>query len=145
MAIFRFPGAFDPFSSLRYMQRELDRLFGKGMALGQQIGGGVYPPVNVYNGRDDMIVECEMSGVKREDVDISITGETLVIKGVKKAPAEDEVKYQRCERGSGDFSRTIVLPDRVDAEKVEASLVNGLLTVRLPKSEAARPKQISVQ
>ncbi|MCE5327070.1 MAG: Hsp20/alpha crystallin family protein [Planctomycetaceae bacterium] len=145
MAIFRFPGAFDPFNSFRYMQRELDRLFGKGMALAQQIGGGVYPPVNVYNGRDDMIVECEMSGVKREDIDISITGETLVIKGVKKAPTEDEVAYQRCERGSGDFSRTIVLPDRVDADKVDASLVNGLLTVRLPKSEAARPKQISVK
>jgi len=146
MAIFRFPGALDPFGSLRYMQREMDRLFGRAAAAAtQHIGGGVYPPVNVLNGSEEIIVECEVAGVPREEIDISITGETLVIKGTKAAPEESDVRYQRRERGSGDFSRTVVLPDKVDADRIEAHLVNGVLTVRLPKSEAAKPRQISVQ
>jgi len=147
MTLFRFPGSLDPFGHLQYMQRELDRLFGRGAGVThQRIGGGVYPPVNVLNGSDDIVVECEMAGVARDAIDISITGETLVVKGTKPAPASDQdVTYQRCERGSGDFSRTIVLPDRVDADKVEASLAGGILTVRLPKSEAAKPRKIAVE
>ena len=112
----------------------------------QQIGGGVYPAVNVLNGPDELVVQCEVAGVRPEDVDLSITGETLVIKGTKKPPPEDQERtYQRRERGFGDFARTIVLPDKVDAERVEAALDAGVLTVRLPKSEAARPKQIVVK
>ena len=147
MAIFRWPGNLDPFASLRYVQRELENLMGRGaFSGGQRIGGGVYPPVNVLSGPDDMVVQCEMPGVRREDIDISITGETLEIKGVKPAGVDEEkVDYQRRERGTGQFSRTIVLPDKVDPDRVEARLDAGLLTIRLPKSEAARPKQIAVK
>lgn len=145
--LFRWPSGFDPFTSLRQMQRDFERLFGRGLLGGaQRIGGGVYPPVNVLNGPDDMIIECEMAGVTRDDIDISITGETLVIKG-SKAPSADEekIRYQVRERGAGDFSRTIVLPDKVDADRIDAKLADGVLTVRLPKSEAAKPKQIEVK
>jgi len=145
--LFRWPSGFDPFTSLRHMQREFERLWGRGLLGAQQrIGGGVYPPVNVLNGPDDMIIECEMAGVKRDDIDISITGETLVIKGSKPPSADEEkVRYQVRERGAGDFSRTIVLPDKVDADRIDAKLADGVLTVRLPKSEAAKPKQIEVK
>ena len=145
MAIFRWPNNFDPLSGLRQMQRDLERLMGRGALEGQRVGGGVYPPVNVFNGTDDLVVQCELPGVKREDLDLSITAETLVIKGVKRPFAEeDKVTYQRRERGAGDFSRTIVLPDKVDADRISAALVNGVLTIRVPKSEAAKPKQIRV-
>ena len=146
MAIFRWPNGLDPFGTLRYMQRELERLAGRGVGgEGQRIGGGVYPPVNVFNGPDDMIVQCELAGVERKDVDISITGETLQIKGVKHAGNNEEnVRYHRRERGGGEFSRTIVLPDKVDVERIEANLRAGILTIRLPKSEAAKPRQIKV-
>jgi HSP20 family protein len=147
MAIFRWPSGWDPWVGLRVMQRELERLAGRGsLGEGRNIGGGVYPPVNVLNGPKDILVECDMAGVPREDVDLSITAETLVIKGVKKPPAEeDAVRYQRRERGCGDFNRTIVLPDRVDTERISASLTDGILTVRLPKSQAGTPRRIQVQ
>ncbi len=147
MAVFRWPSGWDPLAGLRVMQRELERLSRRGlMGEGRGIGGGEYPPINVLNGPDDIVVECEVAGVKREDIDLSITGETLIIKGVKKPPVDDEsIHYQRCERGSGDFSRTIILPDKVDAERISACLSAGILTVRLPKSEAGSPRQIEVK
>ncbi|MBN1554794.1 MAG: Hsp20/alpha crystallin family protein [Phycisphaerae bacterium] len=146
--LFRWPGNWDPFAGLRVMQRELERLSGRGgFGEGRNIGGGVYPPLNVYNGPTELVVECEVPGVKREDIDLSITGETLVVKGVKHPAGEsdEEIRYQRCERGSGEFSRTVVLPDKVEPEGISASLVDGILTVRLPKSQAAMPKKINVK
>lgn len=145
MTTFRWPGSLDPFAPLRVMARELDRLMGRQQEY-QQVGGGVYPPINVYSGSDDMVVQCELAGVKREDLDLSITGETLVIKGAKHSAAkDDEVRYERRERGVGEFSRTVVLPDRVEPSKVEANFKNGILTIRLPKAEAAKPRQIRVK
>jgi len=146
MATFRWP-AWDPFSGLRLLQREIERagrsVFGD---LQQAVGGGVYPPVNIFSGPDDMIVQCEMAGVAKEDVQLSITGETLSIRGLKKPPRDHEqYRYQRRERGLGEFDRTIVLPDKVDADRVEAKMEAGVLTVRLPKSEAAKPKQVQVK
>jgi HSP20 family protein len=146
--LFRWPGNWDPFAGLRVMQRELERLSGRGgFGEGRNIGGGVFPPVNVYNGSTELLVECEAPGVKRQDIDLSITGETLVVKGVKHPACnpEGDVRYQRCERGSGEFSRTIVLPDKIDPDRISASLVDGILTVRLPKSEAAMPRKIDVK
>jgi HSP20 family protein len=129
------------------MQRELERLVGRGpLTDGQRIGGGVYPSVNVLNGPREMVVQAELAGVRREDIDLSITGETLVITGNKKPLGDEEtIHYQRRERGSGEFSRTIVLPDAVEAEKVNATLSDGILTIRLPKAEAALPRQIEVK
>lgn len=146
MSIFRWP-QWDPLGGLRIMQRELERLTGRGLfGQGRQIGGGVYPPINVLNSPDEIVVQFELAGVAKEDVDLSITGETLVVKGVKKAPPDDDSRsYTRRERPCGEFSRTIVLPDKVDGDRIDANMDAGILTVRLPKSEAARPKQIKVK
>ncbi|MCK4602211.1 MAG: Hsp20/alpha crystallin family protein [Phycisphaerae bacterium] len=145
MAIFRWPGRWDPFASLRYMQREMERIVGGAFGQDQRIGGA-YPPVNVLNGPEELIVQCEVPGMQRDELNLSITGETLVIKGTKRSSADEEkVRFQIRERGSGDFSRTIVLPDKVEADRIEAELAAGILTVHLPKSEAAKPTQISVK
>lgn len=147
MAMFRWP-TLDPLGGLQLMQRELERMTGRRWGAsgeGRTIGGGVYPPVNVLNGPDDIQVECELAGVKREDLDISITGETLVIQGTKFTGTDEDVRYQRRERGCGGFTRTIILPDKVAADRIEAVLEAGILTICLPKSEAARPKQIQVK
>ena len=145
--LFRWPSGWDPFGTVRYMQREMERLMGRQRwGESHRVGGGTYPPVNVLNGPDDMVVQCEVAGVKREDLDLSITGETLVIKGTKHPPAADEaMRYQRRERGFGEFNRTIVLPDKVDLDKVEATVEAGILTVRLPKSEAAKTRKIEIK
>lgn len=148
MAMFRWREGWDPWAGLRLMQKELERLAGRGSE-GRSIGGGSYPPVNVLNGSSEIVVEAEVAGVRREDIDLSITGETLVIKGTKPASGQgmdpETLRFHRAERGSGDFSRTIVLPDKVDAEKIGAKLEAGMLTVRLPKSEEAQPRRIAVE
>lgn len=148
MPIFRWGTNFDPLVGFRVLQRELDRLleWPRNIGESQRVGGGNYPPVNIYNGDAELVVQAELAGVDPADLDISITGETLVIRGTKKSSADEAaVQFQRRERGSGEFSRTIILPDRVEADKVAAKMVNGVLFITLPKSEAARPRQVSVQ
>ena len=145
-SLFRWPDGWDPLGTLRQMQREMDRFLGRSAAAARRVGGGTYPPVNVFDGPADILVQCELAGVKREELDLSITGETLVIKGTKHPPADAEkLRFLRRERGYGQFQRTIVLPDRVDPDAVEAKLDAGILTIRLPKSEAVRPHQIEVK
>lgn len=139
-----FLSGLDPLARL---MREMERLgeFSPGRGDSRRVGGGSFPPLNVYNGEDEVVVVAEVAGVDPADLDVSITGETLVIKGAKKAPGDDLGRCQRREREFGQFGRTVILPDRVEAEKISAKLRDGMLTIRLPKSEAARPRQISVQ
>ena len=137
----------DPFEELDRMRRQMDRLFEglSGRLLGEP-GAGVFPLVNVTEGNDNYYVRAELPGVKGDDLDISVTGSSLSIAGERKIPPEDEnAKYHRRERDSGKFSRVVNLPAQVDTSKVEASCMDGVLTVLLPKSEAAKPKQISIK
>jgi len=100
----------------------------------------------VTEDKDNYYVRAELPGLKAEDLDISVTGDTLSISGERKLPAEDEkAKYHRREREAGRFSRILSLPARTDTKKVEAVCTDGVLTVTLPKAEAAKPKQISVK
>ena len=146
MAIFRWGTNFDPFAGLRHIQRELERLHWSWFGESRRIGGGAYPPVNVYESPEEILVQCEVAGVEPTAVDASITGETLTIKGTKLAlPEEEGVKFIRRERGGGEFTRTIVLPETVEADKVDASLRNGVMTIRLPKSAAAKPMRIEIK
>lgn len=146
MATFTWPGGLDPFAGLRYLQRELDRFAGRGTGESRRVGGGNYPPINVYSSPDKIVVQCEVPGVSAGSLDLSITGETLVLKGEKAPTAEeDDVRYQRRERGLGAFQRTVVLPDAVDPDRIDAKLDAGVLTVTLPKSESAKPRQIPVK
>jgi len=145
MAIFGWPNL-DPLAGVRQLSRELERFFGRSAEDARQVGGGMYPPLNVLNGPDDIVVQCEAPGIAAGDIDLSITGDTLVLKGTKRPPeGEEKLSYQRRERGVGDFTRTVVLPDRVDPDRVEAKLADGLLTVTLAKSESAKPKKIKIQ
>jgi len=107
---------------------------------------GVFPLMNITEGKDNFYVRAELPGLKAGDLDISVTGDTLTIAGERKIPAEDEkAKYHRREREAGRFSRIITLPAQVDTGKVEAHSKDGLLTVILPKAEAAKPKQITIK
>ena len=136
-----------PFRELERMRKEMDRLF-EDLTEGifREPRAGVYPLVNVTEGSDDYYVRAELPGIKAEDLDISVTGNSISIAGERKIPAEDEkAKYHRREREAGKFSRIISLPAQVDTTRVEASCVDGILTVVLPKSEAAKPKQITVK
>jgi len=103
------------------------------------------PAVDVFDKKDKFIVKAELPGMKEEDIDVSVVGDTLSIKGEKKT--ETEVKdeaYYRCERTYGSFYRSIPLPSTVDANKIEASFEDGVLEVVLPKSAEVKPKKIAV-
>jgi HSP20 family protein len=136
-----------PFRELERMRREMDRLFGDlTEGIFREPRAGLYPLVNVTEGSDNYYIRAELPGIKAEDLDVSVTGNSLSIAGERKIPAEDEkAKYHRREREAGKFSRIISLPAQVDTTRVEASCVDGILTVVLPKSEAAKPKQITVK
>ena len=127
------------------MHREIERLTGRQNDAGRGIGGGTYPSVNVLSSNEEMVIECELPGVERDEIDLSIAGETVVIKGSKKCECEGDIQYHRRERGSGDFSRTVVLPEKIDADRISATMSEGILTIRLPKSEAAMVKKIKVR
>ena len=104
------------------------------------------PALDVYDQKDDLIVKAEIPGLTKDEIDISLEGNTLTIKGEKKK--EEEVKeedYYRCERTFGAFSRSVELPADVQADKVNASFKNGVLEIRLPKTEEAKKNVVKVK
>jgi HSP20 family protein len=107
------------------------------------------PPVDIFqNGDHEVVLKAELPDMAREDIDITVENFVLTIKGEKKfSPGDGVVKeehYHHVERRYGAFSRSFSLPQTVDAGKVAAEYKNGVLTVRLPLREEARPRQIKV-
>ena len=107
----------------------------------------VKPPiVDVFEEKDDIVVKAELPGMEKDNIDVNLTDHRLTIKGEKKK--EDEVKeenYYRAERSYGSFLRTLDLPKDVRADKVKASFKNGILEIRMPKTEEARTKEVKVK
>ena len=136
-----------PFGELERMRRQMDWL-NEGLTRGtlRTPSAGVFPLMNVTEDKDKYYVRAELPGLKADDLDISVTGDTLSISGERKLPAEDKkAQYHRREREAGRFSRIVTIPSQIDTGKVEARCADGVLTVTLPKAEAAKPKQISVK
>jgi HSP20 family protein len=107
---------------------------------------GVFPLTNVTEDDHNYYVRAELPGIAAGDIDISVTGDSVSISGERKIPAEKKgTRYHRREREAGKFSRMIGLPGQIDTGKVEASCVDGVLIVVVPKAEAAKPKQITVK
>lgn len=107
---------------------------------------GWTPGVEVYEKDDKFVVRAELPGMKKEELDISVLGDTLTIKGERKAKSEvKDEDYYRCELCYGKFSRSVALPGAVEAGKVEANYENGILEVTLPKAEEAKPKKVEVK
>jgi HSP20 family protein len=106
---------------------------------------GVFPLINVTEDKDNYRVRAELPGLKAEDLDISATATSLALSGERNIPEEGkDSNYHRREREAGKFSRMVKLPGEIDPSKVEANLTDGILTVTLPKSEAAKPRQITI-
>jgi len=139
MAVPWWRGGVDPLWGLRAMNREVARL----LNLPEP---GAFPPVNVYDGDEEMVVEAMLPGVGTSELDVTVTGDSLTIKGTKpEPPGVPESGFARQERGSGSFSRTIRLPEHPDGDRVKAVYRDGIVTVRLPKSQASRPRRVSVE
>ncbi len=137
----------NPFDELERMRRELDRLSGDfSGSVFRLPTAGVFPLVNVTEDHNTYYVRAELPGVKTDELNISVTGETLTLSGERKLPEESEkASYHRREREAGSFSRVISLPTRLEVDKVKAHAEDGVLTVVLPKAESAKPRQIAVK
>ena len=105
-----------------------------------------YPALNVWSNEDETVVTAELPGFAPEDVEISVEGSTLTLRGSREGEeSKEEENYYRRERWSGKFERSLRLPATVDADKVEAEFSNGVLSIKLPKAESAKPKKIRVK
>ena len=138
------------FEPLHQLREELDRqfpvLWDTLSGRFPQLAARPFPALNVWEEKDHFCAEAEVPGFKNEDLDISVVGNELTIKGNRQEPSpEKETTFHRRERGVGTFTRVVRLPVEIDAAHVEANLRDGVLTVTLPKSEAARPRKINVQ
>ena len=133
----------DPF---RDLQREVGRLFETFEPFPQPWRlPRTFPAVNLYDVADEYVITAQLPGVGPEDVDLSITGDTLTLRGERKrSEGLVDENYRRQERQHGRWARSVTLPDRVESQQVTATFLNGVLTVKLPKSASAKPRQINV-
>ena len=102
------------------------------------------PAVNLFEDGDTLVAELEVPGLKRDQVDISVGGGELSIQIQRPEFRQDEVTYHRRERPVGTFTRVLRLPADVDADRINAELRDGVLTISLPKAESAKPRKIEV-
>jgi HSP20 family protein len=132
---------------LEQMRRDMDRLFSEPFSRARRTRAGGFPAINVWtNDAEGAVLTTELPGIAPEDVDISVTGDTLTLSGCcKPAEAPEPAQYHRRERSRGDFSRTVQLPYTINPDKVEARVERGVLTIVLPRAEAEKPRQITVK
>lgn len=150
MAIIRFgdrPFFRNPWIEFERMRREMDQL-ARGI-VNEEWGGeppNVYPALVVSETKDDLVVEAEIPGVAPEDLEISVEGDTLTIKGERRPlVVEEKISYHRQEIEYGRFNRAISLPTRINSENVTAKTADGILRITLPKVEEVKPKTIRVE
>jgi len=133
------------------MQREINKMFESFFrsSLPDEsplIAGGWSPATDIVEHEDNLVVNVELPGMRKEDVKITMQDNTLMIRGEKKEERESKgSSYHRVERSYGSFQRSFALPSTVKAESIEAMFKDGILSVTLPKSEEAKPKQIDVK
>lgn len=138
-----------PFGELSPFRKEMDRLWNR--FLGETPFARTFtemwsPSVDISETKDDFVVKAELPGLEAKDVNVSISGDVLTIKGEKKAEEEEKDEHYHCvERYAGSFQRVFQLPSGVKADKIEANFDKGVLKVTLPKVEEAQKKEIEVK
>ena len=140
---------FDPIREFTTLQDRMNRLFGDVYLRDEEITsrGNWVPPVDIYEtaGRD-FVIKAELPDVNREDVEVTVENNTLTLRGTKNLPTDvKEEQFRRVERRYGTFARSFTLPNTVDASKVSAEYKNGVLTVKLPFRDEAKPRTINVE
>lgn len=146
MTLFRFNPSLDPVSGLLTLQRELERALQNPAALDLGVSDrGLFPAVNIFSDRDGYVIRLEVPGVAPEKLSVETQGQTLTISGSRHSAAPEGAGFHRREREAGTFSRALHLPDALDPSRAEASCTHGILTIRIPKHEEAKPRQIAVK
>lgn len=137
----RFPLTRFPFDTFR---QEMDRLLQEAPRR-PALRSEQFPLLNVWEDQDAYFAEAELPGFQIDELDITVMGNEVSLRGQRAPQSEDGVTYHRRERGVGKFQRVIRLPANVDAEHVEAQLQHGVLMLKLPKTPEAKPRKINVK
>jgi HSP20 family protein len=133
--------AHDPFASLRVFEDAVTRMLSEPRAARPWS-----PAVDIYETENELVLKADLPDVKLENIDVRVENETLTIKGERRFEQEEKNKgFHRIERSYGNFMRSFSVPATVDTEKVAADYKEGVLTVTLPKKDAAKPRQVKVE
>ncbi len=135
----------NPFDELR---REMERVvtgLGLDAAHSPFAPPAAFPALNIWDAGDAVCVEAELPGFNRDDLEVYAVANELTIKGRRVRPDDEQRVYHRQERAAGEFTRIVTLPVEVNAERVEATLKDGVLTLHLPKVQAHLPRKIAVK
>lgn len=134
----------NPWRDIEQIQREMNRMF-RHMSASPRVAPS-YPAINVWANDEGVVVTAELPGVKPDDINISVVGDTLTLSGERRPDElQDGEKYHRRERRQGKFTRTFELPFGVEADKVDAVFERGVLHISLPRAEAEKPRKIAVK
>jgi HSP20 family protein len=140
---------FDPFRDLAAIQGRMNQVLGDVFVRDEALSQASHwtPAVDIYETEQrDVVIKAELPDMVREDIEVTVEHQTLTVKGTRKAPADvPEDRYRRVERRYGTFSRSFSLPSTVDASKVGAEYRNGVLTVKLPFKDEAKPRTVTVE
>ncbi len=138
----RFGGGPSPWTDLERMEKEMNRMLSRYA----YPSSSEFPAFNIWGTSDQAVVTTELPGIEPDAIEIAVAGSTLTLRGSREpeSAAEGE-SYHRRERWYGKFSKTIELPFAIEADKVEARFSRGILTINLPRSEAEKPKKVTVK
>jgi HSP20 family protein len=134
----------DPFDALFQFQQVLDAFRTSGWLGTGPSARGTYPPVNVFRKDDDIVVITEVPGVRKDDLQIQVKGNTIRIAGTKTVGYGEQVGVHRRERLAGRFDRAVTVPVEINADGVRAECRDGILALYLPRAERDKPKQITI-
>ncbi|HEX5939408.1 MAG TPA: Hsp20/alpha crystallin family protein [Dehalococcoidia bacterium] len=138
----------EPFRDLVTLRSAMDDLFEKSFVPFRGLGenGEAYFPIDLSENAEEVTVRAQLPGLRSEDVEISVDGNVLTIKGQSQEETSSEGEnWHRREIRRGSFARSLSLPAEVDADKAQAGFDSGVLTLRLPKREEAKPKRIEIK
>jgi HSP20 family protein len=137
----------EPMREMMTLREAMDRLFDDAFTRPLGISGvSAMPAIDMYQTNDEVVVKATMPGLKAEDVHITVTGETLTLRGEYKQENEQkEATYHIREHRSGSFERSLLLPTDVKADKAKADFENGILTITMPIAEEVKPISITIK
>ncbi len=135
----------DPFKELLSLRDEFDRVFKEFFVRPERVEEEWFPLLDMKEDAENLIVNLEVPGMRKEDIKVTLRGNQLMITGERKFEKEkkDET-YHRIERSYGKFQRIITIPVEVDQSKIKATYENGVLTITMPKTEKEKPKEIEI-
>ncbi len=139
------------FPQFQQWRDEVDRLVSNFVAhptvagATRYVTGRGFPALNLWEDNENLYAECELPGVRSEDLDVSVVGNELSIKGRRTDAGEPQATFHRRERGCGPFARTVQVPSEIDSDRVQANLREGILRITLPKAESAKPRKVQVR